>query len=122
MGNIAAGIADAQKKNMEAQQKQMIAMQMAASRDLCMWIGGVWSTLLAGAMISRNKMVLAPLSVVSVVLAYNLDMAYGGKMERIRAEHYRIINNEQHWFNLKQNDLKLEQKVKSELLEQKKQQ
>jgi protein tyrosine phosphatase (PTP) superfamily phosphohydrolase (DUF442 family) len=40
--SISSSMVEQQRKNMEKQQKTMLAMSMAGTRDLCYWIGGVW--------------------------------------------------------------------------------
>eukprot|EP00877_Chromochloris_zofingiensis_P001038 jgi/Chrzof1/10935/Cz05g17230.t1 len=41
-----------------------------------------------------------PLVALSFVIAYQADMAYGNKTERIRGDFERIINDEEHWFSV----------------------
>eukprot|EP00834_Sanchytrium_tribonematis_P006624 NODE_505_length_6682_cov_0.825394.p7 type:complete len:107 gc:universal NODE_505_length_6682_cov_0.825394:5658-5338(-) len=101
MGNLISGnMAEMQRKSMEKQQKTMVAMTMANSRDLCLWIGGTWAAVGTGLLLAGNRaprVALVPFGVLSIVFAYNVDFAYGNKAERIRQEFLKI-QNEDHWF------------------------
>ena len=102
MGSITSSMADNQRKAMDRQQKTMIAMGVANSRDLSQWIGGVLSVYTLGLLLAPKplpKVVFGPFCVLSTVLAYNLDFAYGTKAERIRKEFYKISEHEDHWFS-----------------------
>jgi hypothetical protein len=59
-------------------------------------VGGITAAKLAGKAVPRVAFV--PLTIFSTVFAYQVDAAYGTKMERVNAEFDRIVANEQHWF------------------------
>ena len=107
-------MAENQKKAMDKQQKTMIAMGVANSRDLSVWIGGVWSALTVGLLVNHkhvHRAVFVPYSILSVVLAYNIDFAYGNKAERIRKEFYKINALESHWYTKQEVDDKLHEEA-----------
>ena len=96
-----------QQQAMENQQKQIIAMSMATSRDLCYWIAGVFSLYSSILLLTPKpiyKPAFIPLGIMSIVFAYNADYAWGTKAERIRKEFYKINLQESHWFTNKQKD------------------
>jgi hypothetical protein len=95
------------KQMQDRQMKVMNGMQVAATRDLVHWMGGVYGIMLTGltgaAMAGHKipKVVGAPLFVFTTVLAYQIDFAYGNKADRIRGYYEDIMANEQHWFTKK---------------------
>ena len=72
----------------ERMMRAQISMKMAMMRELLYWIGGVYALGIAGLTIysikNRKfpKIAAAPLVLVSTFLAYQIDFAYGNKMER----------------------------------------
>lgn len=74
------------------------ALDIARSRELFFWISAFYGVTLLGSF-SRfrrtlNSNALVPIVPVSFVWAYYCDMAYGTKLNRIRAEAEMIMNNE----------------------------
>ncbi|XP_064604364.1 plasminogen receptor (KT)-like [Liolophura sinensis] len=83
--------------HMQNQMRQrMAAMQMARARDMFQWFGAFYAVFapiaIAGA--KRNKGLLAPLLPLTFILGYQYDLAYGSKMQRMRAEADRIMDDE----------------------------
>jgi len=93
-----------QLRGQERMMRSQIAMQMAASRDLCYWMGSVLVVGVAGLSVAVVKgkrpppVVIIPLAIYSIVLAYQVDFAFGNKAERIRKMRDEIITKEEHWF------------------------
>jgi len=84
--------------------ERMMASQIAGSRDLVHWLVGV---LVIGAPIlaiaasrTGNRALLAPLFPLSIISAYNYDLAYGTKTIRIIAEAEYIMANERSIFTM----------------------
>ncbi|EFA78411.1 hypothetical protein PPL_09062 [Heterostelium album PN500] len=84
--------------------KKQIAFQMAVTRERTYWFGGV-TTLGFIALLSakmRGKPVpeaaIAPLVALSVATAYQYDMAFGDKMNRIKKMAQDIEADGNNWF------------------------
>eukprot|EP00745_Piridium_sociabile_P007068 TRINITY_DN145368_c0_g1_i1.p2 TRINITY_DN145368_c0_g1~~TRINITY_DN145368_c0_g1_i1.p2 ORF type:complete len:155 (+),score=36.99 TRINITY_DN145368_c0_g1_i1:81-545(+) len=79
--------------------ERQMAMQIAKGRDLFMWWASAYTVAILGGVMgfsrSRNPMALVPLGPMTFMVAYNYDMAYGSKIDRIRAEADRIMDEEQ---------------------------
>ena len=50
---------------------------------------------------------LAPLAVLPIAGAYQADMAWGTKMQRVRRDYHHIVEKEQWWFNVATIDAQL---------------
>jgi len=78
--------------------ERMVAMQIAKSRELLNWFGSFYllttTGMIAGYKKSRRPGILVPLVPLSFILAYQIDLAYGNKLHRIRGEAENIINYE----------------------------
>lgn len=90
-------------RQLEMQQvmrERMVATQIAMARDMLRFYGVVYGFALvglsAGAVVKRNPAMLAPLVPLSAVLAYQYDLAYHTKMDRVVAEAEAILLNERH--------------------------
>ncbi|XP_065904136.1 plasminogen receptor (KT)-like [Dysidea avara] len=120
MGMIMSGMKETMEENLKKQQEfmlhnqrvmmerqiqmqllmreRMIAQQLARSRDMCYWFGGFYVTaatgMLAGFARSRRPGIILPIVPLSFIMAYQLDLAFGNKMERIVAEADEILKNE----------------------------
>jgi hypothetical protein len=75
--------------------ERMMASQIARAREMLYWFGSFY-TLAAGGMVAsfrrtRNKGVLVPLLPLSFILGYQLDLAYGNKLHRIKGESERNL-------------------------------
>ncbi|ESO86634.1 hypothetical protein LOTGIDRAFT_194783 [Lottia gigantea] len=78
--------------------ERQMAMQIARSRDMILWYGSfyVFAALgsIAGYRKKGNPAFIAPLIPLTLLLAYQYDMAHGSKMIRIRAEADRVLDLE----------------------------
>ncbi|KAA0166526.1 hypothetical protein FNF31_01304 [Cafeteria roenbergensis] len=89
-------------------QKGIAARQMAAARarakDLLHFVGGFAAfavpVLVVQAGKTGNKALLAPAIILSLVCAYQADMAYGNKMERIRKDAETMLAETPEMFGL----------------------
>lgn len=75
--------------------ERMMATQIARARDLFVWLGSFYGVaggaMLAGFARTKNPRILAPLLPLTFVVGYQADMAYGTKMNRIKAEAENIV-------------------------------
>jgi hypothetical protein len=89
-----------------AMREQQMAIQLARGRDMFhYWIAFytvAGTAAVAAFKKSRNPSILVPFLPLGFIVAYFGDMAYGTKMERIRAEAERILLNESHLIDLPQ--------------------
>lgn len=74
------------------------------TRERTNWFIAVWSTLATGLTIGalRGKNVkvgMIPLTVLGVVTAYQYDLGYGDKANRINKYSIEIGNDPKYWFN-----------------------
>lgn len=89
---------------MDRQMRVMNALGVARARDNHYWMVGVYSGLVtvSGLAALRGKFpkpAAVPLTMATVAIAYNYDLAWGTKMTRIRGEYFRIMANEHdQWF------------------------
>nr|ADQ43240.1 stem/progenitor cells protein [Haliotis discus discus] len=78
--------------------ERMMAMQIARARDIFVWFGSFYTLaslgMIAGFSKQRKPTVLIPALPLTFLLAYQYDMAYGNKMERMRGEADRIMDTE----------------------------
>jgi hypothetical protein len=83
-----------------AMQQRLMAIQLGRARDLVMFQGAFLTiaipALLAGAVRGKNPSTAAPILPLLFVFAYQLDLAYGTKLTRIRAEAEHILRSEPH--------------------------
>jgi len=80
----------------EMRERQMAAL-IAKSRDYFMfWMTfySIAATGLTAGALKGNKKLFAPLVPLTIVTAYNWDISYGNKLERIREEANRILDEE----------------------------
>jgi len=97
MGNMIRG--------QERMRRQMIAQQMAITRENLWWMGGFGALLAVGATAYtiKHKSFPAPAAIPLIgygtVVAYQYDFAYGGKAERINRYTNEIISDPSYWFN-----------------------
>lgn len=74
------------------------------TRELLVWEVGLYSALLAvvtlRTLATRHfyPPVAIPLVLMPYGMAYQVDMAYGNKFDRVKAEADRILAEEAHWF------------------------
>ncbi|XP_025110919.1 plasminogen receptor (KT)-like isoform X2 [Pomacea canaliculata] len=81
-----------------AMRERQMAMQIARGRDLFLWWGSFYTVastaMVVGFMKKRNPAVLAPLLPLTFIVGYMYDMGYGSKLERMKDEADRIMDNE----------------------------
>lgn len=112
MGGVASSISSGMRSTMEETQETMLkrqielnacqirerqmAMNLARQRDLTNWIGGFYAIavpLMVKAARSGTRAAAAPILPLTFILGYNLDMAYGNKMDRIRTTAEEILRD-----------------------------
>lgn len=93
----------AMERQMEMQnimREQMMALQIARSRDLFHYWASFYATYIAVSIIgikkTGKKTILAPLIPLTFILTYFGDMAYGSKMNRIRGTAQYILEEERY--------------------------
>lgn len=68
--------------------ERMVAMQIAKSRELLNWFGSFYlltaAGMVAGYKKSQRPGILVPLVPLTFLLGYQIDLAYGNKLHRIR--------------------------------------
>ncbi|XP_046578701.1 plasminogen receptor (KT)-like [Haliotis rubra] len=78
--------------------ERMMAMQIARARDIFAWFGSFYALaslgMIAGFSKQRKPAALAPALPLTFLLAYQYDLAYGNKMNRMRGEADRIMDTE----------------------------
>lgn len=78
--------------------ERQIAMQIAGSRDTCLWFTTFYVTVAAGLFSGFSKTkkpaLLTPLLPLTFVTLYFWDLAYGNKVHRIRMEAEHIMTHE----------------------------
>ncbi|XP_076462925.1 plasminogen receptor (KT)-like [Babylonia areolata] len=81
-----------------AMRERQMAMQVARGRDLFMWWASFYSVALFGGIMGftrrRNPAALVPLVPLTFIVGYMYDLGYGSKVDRIREEADRIIDEE----------------------------
>ena len=104
----------AMQDNMLNQMKTMQAMAVSRARDNFYWMSGIYAFVLTGATTARLKTgsvpqnIRPPLFVLPIGMAYQWDMGWGPKMNRIRGYYHSIMLTEQdRWFVSPESDEKL---------------
>ncbi len=74
------------------------------TRERSHWFAGVWLALAAGitagAAAGKNvKVALIPLTILGVTTAFQLDMGYGTKINRVNTYMRDIEKDPKYWFN-----------------------
>lgn len=84
--------------------EQQMSIQLARSRDLFAWWAAFYVVAATGAVVgfkkSRKPGILVPFLPLTFIVGYLGDMAYGTKMDRIRAEATHILDEESHLLDL----------------------
>ncbi|KAJ8710294.1 hypothetical protein PYW07_009660 [Mythimna separata] len=79
-------------------QERQMAMEIAKSRDTCLWLTTFYVTattgLLTGFRRTKRPYLLMPLIPLTFVTLYYWDLAYGNKVHRIRMEAEHIMTHE----------------------------
>eukprot|EP00039_Didymoeca_costata_P001934 m.56366 g.56366 ORF g.56366 m.56366 type:complete len:136 (+) comp11033_c0_seq4:166-573(+) len=107
MGNLSSSITSGMRSTMEETQEKMLlrqielnasqvrerqmAMQIASQRDFFHFFAAFCTVAFPALIIKKFP---APILPLSFVLAYQGDMAYGNKIERIRADAEDILQGE----------------------------
>eukprot|EP00466_Bigelowiella_natans_P015611 jgi/Bigna1/67583/fgenesh1_pg.4_\ len=93
-------------KQTKIQRDVQLATSIARARDQVHWLGGftaamATTSVLKSAVFRAGHLGISqfPFLAVPTFLAYQYDLAYGSKMERIYKETRHILRNERHWFN-----------------------
>ena len=79
-----------------------IAMNIAKARERCRWAVGYLSVLVFGTgtrWLQTNKMpaaMLLPISAVAAWAAWEWDLGYGSKLDRVSSEASRLLNSEKY--------------------------
>uniref|UniRef100_A0A2A4IZV3 Plasminogen receptor (KT) n=1 Tax=Heliothis virescens TaxID=7102 RepID=A0A2A4IZV3_HELVI len=114
MGNyFSSNLEDKMRKNQEAlhainmerqiqlqyqMQERQMAMQIARSRDTCLWFTTFYVTAAAGLFTgfrrTKRPYLLVPMIPLTFVTLYYWDLAYGNKVHRIRMEAEHIMTHE----------------------------
>ncbi len=93
-------MAERQLEMQQVMRERMMAAQIASARDLLnfylIFYGIAGTGLLVGAAKKGHPAFLAPLVPLTIALAYQYDMAYYTKMDRIVAEAEHILAHERH--------------------------
>jgi len=75
--------------------ERMMATQIAKARDMFLWLGSFYGVaggaMIAGFSANKNPRFLVPLLPLTFIVGYQADMAYGNKMNRIKAEAENIV-------------------------------
>lgn len=78
--------------------ERAMAMQLSGSREMFNWVGSFYGiatlAMLLGFSRSKNPGVLAPILPLSFIVGYQWDWCYGNKIERIRADAEKILQEE----------------------------
>merc|ERR1711979_173305 len=87
-----------QMQMQNAMREKAAAMQIASSRELLVWFGSFYSIaalgMIGGFRKTKRPAVIAPLLPLTFILAYQVDLCYGSKLDRIRAEAESILDND----------------------------
>ncbi|XP_047035408.1 plasminogen receptor (KT) [Helicoverpa zea] len=79
-------------------QERLMAMQIARSRDTCLWFTTFYVTaatgLITGFRRTKRPYLLVPMIPLTFVTLYYWDLAYGNKVHRIRMEAEHIMTHE----------------------------
>jgi len=79
--------------------ERMAAAQIARAREMFLWLGSFYGiagfAMLSGFARTKKPAVIAPLLPLTFVVGYQADLAYGSKMDRIKAEAENIMQYEQ---------------------------
>lgn len=84
--------------------RMQMSYTMAMTRERLYWMGGFYSFLAVAALGARRKLgavpeaMKGPLVVMPWVMAYQADLAYGNKSNRINDMALEIANDPSYWF------------------------
>lgn len=82
-----------------AMREKGMAMQLSGAREMFNWLGSFYALATVGGLLgfarSKNPAVIAPLVPLTFIVGYQYDWCYGNKVERIRADAEKILQEEQ---------------------------
>ncbi|CAD8066873.1 unnamed protein product [Paramecium sonneborni] len=112
-----------QKKQLEMLLKQrqtQLAIQFASGKEFFHWFASFYTIIfplcIIGALKKKNPLPLIPLVPLGFVCGYQYDMYYGNKMERIKKEAERLIDQEPQLFYFPKNAHIVSQEEYQEIL------
>merc|ERR1739844_187545 len=78
--------------------ERMVASQVAGAREMFLWLGGFYviagSGMIAGFARTKKPAAIVPLLPLTFIVGYQADLAYGSKVNRIKAEAENIMQYE----------------------------
>eukprot|EP00092_Neocalanus_flemingeri_P088195 GFUD01111410.1.p1 GENE.GFUD01111410.1~~GFUD01111410.1.p1 ORF type:complete len:154 (+),score=49.66 GFUD01111410.1:220-681(+) len=78
--------------------ERMVAMQIAKAREMFLWLGSFYvfagGAMVAGFARTKKPAAIAPLLPLTFLVGYQADLAYGSKLNRIKAESENILQYE----------------------------
>lgn len=81
-----------------AMRERMVASQVAGAREMFLWLGSFYviagAGMIAGFARTKKPAAIVPLLPLTFVVGYQADLAYGSKVNRIRAEAENILQYE----------------------------
>ena len=97
-------------KSQKSKRDQELAFKVATVRERIQWLAGFYVTLIgfnfARMKITKEAARFSPLPLAWLpyigtpfLFLYQVDFAYGTKLERLNLEAQHILKNEKHWFN-----------------------
>mmetsp|Transcript_22135 Transcript_22135/g.32942 ORF Transcript_22135/g.32942 Transcript_22135/m.32942 type:complete len:171 (-) Transcript_22135:469-981(-) len=91
-------------KQMKKQRDIQMALGIAKARDRCYWMTGFWALAVFG-IGARHFLkkpppspTVVPLVVLPALISYQLDMAFGTKMNRVHDDAMHILEKEEGWW------------------------
>eukprot|EP00924_Labyrinthula_sp_SR-Ha-C_P003213 snap_masked-scaffold_15-processed-gene-2.65-mRNA-1 protein AED:0.19 eAED:0.24 QI:0/-1/0/1/-1/1/1/0/154 len=97
-------IKDIPFRTLAIQREAQLAVNRAWARDFFQFGSGIYSLILTGGILSRVRhgtvpvAIKAPLGLGAIILAYQYDMGYGNKMQRIVKEAEEMLEKEREIF------------------------
>ncbi|KAI8896508.1 hypothetical protein BC833DRAFT_597218 [Globomyces pollinis-pini] len=89
-----------QMRQMKNQRDTQLAISIASTRDLVYFIGAAAGTIATIGILKKPFPVpAAPAVIVTTILSYQIDMGWGNKLNRIKADADLILKDERYWFN-----------------------
>ncbi|XP_065290139.1 plasminogen receptor (KT) [Dermacentor albipictus] len=87
--------------------QRMLALKIAHARELFYWLTAFYvassAALFVGYRRTKKPLMLAPILPMTFILAYQGDLAYGSKLERIKGEAENIMSFEKELLELPHN-------------------
>jgi len=90
----------------ERMMRKQIALNMALTKERTYWFGGVAGVLylgLLGSILKKKpdmaRVIAAPTALITVVTAYQWDLAWGDKINRVKKMADEIEHNPEYWIS-----------------------